>query len=201
MTSDAQARVLQPFPATVPAAKHMLFCLDIAAKAMDRVWENWKGKEKPHLVIRGATIGMGEALKLRIEKLCKTGLEVRVKEFNAIAEELNEDIRRSSIVLMPSRSEGFGLVGLEAISLRRPILISYNSGLAQLIEEVAPVESNNWSLQTGNNKKVIEEWAKEIEFIFKDRTAAIKRLETLIKAYSNKVSWLKSTKGLIKALT
>jgi len=27
MTASAQARALQPFPATVPAAKHMLFYL------------------------------------------------------------------------------------------------------------------------------------------------------------------------------
>jgi hypothetical protein len=27
MTANAKARVLQPIPATVPAVKHMLFCL------------------------------------------------------------------------------------------------------------------------------------------------------------------------------
>jgi glycosyltransferase involved in cell wall biosynthesis len=175
--------------------------VDIAAKSMDKVFENWKGKNKLRLVIRGAAKGMGDALKRKLDDICKSGLEIRVKEYSSNEEDLKEDIRRSSLILMPSRTEGFGLVGLEAISLRRPILLSNNSGLSQLIDEFSPAEIIYCSLPvSGNEQNVISEWAKEIEFILKDRDAAVRRLNGIIKNFSSKVSWSESVKKLLVAI-
>ena len=42
----------------------------------------------------------------------------------------------SSLVLMPSRVEGFGLAGLEAITSGTPVRISGASGLGMLLEEL-----------------------------------------------------------------
>ncbi|XP_078660016.1 uncharacterized protein LOC144904753 [Branchiostoma floridae x Branchiostoma belcheri] len=52
-------------------------------------------------------------------------------------EEIRRDMENCHLVLMPSRAEPFGLVGLEAIAAGVPVLISEHSGLAELIEELS----------------------------------------------------------------
>ncbi|XP_019626605.1 PREDICTED: uncharacterized protein LOC109471706 [Branchiostoma belcheri] len=51
-------------------------------------------------------------------------------------EEIREDILQAHLVLMPSRSEPFGLVGLEAIAAGIPVLISSQTGLAEMINDL-----------------------------------------------------------------
>ncbi|KAI8499176.1 hypothetical protein Bbelb_229400 [Branchiostoma belcheri] len=48
-------------------------------------------------------------------------------------EDIRDDMMMAHLVLMPSRSEPFGLVGLEAIAAGIPVLISDKSGLADMI--------------------------------------------------------------------
>ncbi|XP_035661595.1 uncharacterized protein LOC118405883 [Branchiostoma floridae] len=48
--------------------------------------------------------------------------------------ELCEDMETASVVLMPSRAEPFGLVGLEAIAAGVPVLVSHKSGLAMFLK-------------------------------------------------------------------
>ncbi|CAH1252527.1 Hypp938 [Branchiostoma lanceolatum] len=45
-------------------------------------------------------------------------------------EDLSRDMQQAHVVLMPSRAEPFGLVGLEAIAAGVPVLVSDKSGLA-----------------------------------------------------------------------
>ncbi|KAI8521039.1 hypothetical protein Bbelb_007930 [Branchiostoma belcheri] len=52
-------------------------------------------------------------------------------------EEIRRDMENCHLVLMPSRAEPFGLVGLEAIAAGVPVLISEHSGLAELVEQLA----------------------------------------------------------------
>ncbi|XP_035697224.1 uncharacterized protein LOC118430456 [Branchiostoma floridae] len=48
-------------------------------------------------------------------------------------EDIRDDMMTAHLVLMPSRSEPFGLVGLEAIAAGIPVLISDKTGLAGMI--------------------------------------------------------------------
>ncbi|XP_078687488.1 uncharacterized protein LOC144919781 [Branchiostoma floridae x Branchiostoma belcheri] len=50
--------------------------------------------------------------------------------------EISDDMKTAHLVLMPSRAEPFGLVGLEALAAGIPVLISSQSGLADLIEDL-----------------------------------------------------------------
>ena len=55
--------------------------------------------------------------------------------------DVEQDLRQASVCVMPSRVEPFGLVGLEALCLGVPVIMSEHSGLAQmLIEEVCADE-------------------------------------------------------------
>ncbi|XP_019626607.1 PREDICTED: uncharacterized protein LOC109471708 [Branchiostoma belcheri] len=51
-------------------------------------------------------------------------------------EEIRDDMMKAHLVLMPSRSEPFGLVGLEAIAAGIPVLISDQTGLADMITDL-----------------------------------------------------------------
>ncbi|XP_019643352.1 PREDICTED: uncharacterized protein LOC109484505 isoform X1 [Branchiostoma belcheri] len=50
--------------------------------------------------------------------------------------EISDDMKTAHLVLMPSRAEPFGLVGLEALAAGIPVLISSQSGLADLINDL-----------------------------------------------------------------
>ncbi|XP_078697542.1 uncharacterized protein LOC144925429 [Branchiostoma floridae x Branchiostoma belcheri] len=59
--------------------------------------------------------------------------------------DIRDDMMTAHLVLMPSRSEPFGLVGLEAIAAGIPVLISDKTGLAEMINDLI------------NDKKLSEE--------------------------------------------
>ena len=55
--------------------------------------------------------------------------------------DVEQDLKQASVCVMPSRVEPFGLVGLEALCMGVPVIMSEHSGLAQmLIEEVCTAE-------------------------------------------------------------
>ncbi|XP_019617594.1 PREDICTED: uncharacterized protein LOC109464924 [Branchiostoma belcheri] len=56
----------------------------------------------------------------------------------ATQEELCEDMGKADVVLMPSRAEPFGLIGLEAIAAGVPVVISNKSGLAEFLKKQDP---------------------------------------------------------------
>ncbi|XP_019630680.1 PREDICTED: uncharacterized protein LOC109474759 isoform X2 [Branchiostoma belcheri] len=53
-------------------------------------------------------------------------------------EQLSREMQRAHVVLMPSRAEPFGLVGLEAIAAGVPVLVSDKSGLAWFLQSLGP---------------------------------------------------------------
>ncbi|XP_019639397.1 PREDICTED: uncharacterized protein LOC109481305 [Branchiostoma belcheri] len=89
-------------------------------------------------------------------------------------EEIRRDMENCHLVLMPSRAEPFGLVGLEAIAAGVPVLISKQSGLAELIEELSdrlgqPKFRHCIVKMKGNDATTDEEkWAERIEDVLKN---------------------------------
>ena len=49
------------------------------------------------------------------------------------SEEMEKMFRETDLIVMPSRTEGFGLVALEAISAGVPVLVSSECGIAESI--------------------------------------------------------------------
>ncbi|KAI8521040.1 hypothetical protein Bbelb_007940 [Branchiostoma belcheri] len=95
-------------------------------------------------------------------------------------EEIRRDMENCHLVLMPSRAEPFGLVGLEAIAAGVPVLISEHSGLAELIEELSdrlgqPKFRHCIVKMKGNDATTDEEkWAERIEDIIKNARSEFK---------------------------
>lgn len=103
--------------------------LDLAARTMARI-----RTPSPILYVRGVAAQDAEALQTQLQEWTNHKVLVRLEEYAHESERIEASFRRASVVLMPSRSEGFGMVGLEAIARGIPTLVSSESGLAELLQ-------------------------------------------------------------------
>ncbi|KAL9961124.1 hypothetical protein ACROYT_G030015 [Oculina patagonica] len=71
-------------------------------------------------------------------------------------EKMKKMLRQADVIVMPSRTEGFGLVALEAISAGVPVLVSSECGIAKALKDV----KGGKSVVVNSDKP--EEWARRI---------------------------------------
>ena len=96
---------------------------------------------------------------------------------------------------MPSRIEGFGLTGLEALSAGLPVLVSKDSGFGEALLSV-PLGS----------KYIIDSedpsaWTEAIESIRnRDRRLQLQEVESLRDSYGKRYSWSEQCKHLIEKM-
>jgi glycosyltransferase involved in cell wall biosynthesis/tetratricopeptide (TPR) repeat protein len=175
--------------------------LDIAARAMGLLTDGLFALE-PRLVIRGASLGTGDQLRAQLLEVSgRPGVKINVKEYTENTTRLADDLLRASVVLMPSRAEGFGLVGLEAIAAGTPVLISDQSGLGELIRSQVPEMAGNCVIRvTTDLERDAQEWAKNIEFVLKDRAASFERAAVLRRRLGASLSWPITAARLAEAI-
>ena len=110
-------------------------------------------------------------------------------------EEMREMFRQADVVVMPSRTEGFGLVVLEAISAGVPVLVSRECGIAKALQTV-----------DGGMAVVIpsaspEEWAKRIQELSQqsqdERYASAVRLR---ENYGKRYHWKEESEKFMKMI-
>jgi predicted nucleotide-binding protein len=155
------------------------------------------------LVIRGAQEGTSQTLERQmVEWADNRALNVRVKPYATQSDRLASDLRAASLVLMPSRAEGFGLVGVEAIIARTPVLVSSASGLGELLRQVLlPHEAaRNVVETTGDDTMAADEWSRAIEAILRDRDGAFAWAEQLQGRLAVTRTWAGSISELLAAI-
>ncbi|XP_078700771.1 uncharacterized protein LOC144927296 [Branchiostoma floridae x Branchiostoma belcheri] len=136
---------------------------DISAGSMGIVAETIKNVA---LRVRGIKEDDYDASKKILEDNLKSGkLKPTLLPFGT-QEEICNDMKKAHLVLMPSRAEPFGLVGLEAIAAGIPVLISDKSGLADMImdlikERKLPAHMRHRIVETSVNESDLDEDAKE----------------------------------------
>ena len=106
---------------------------NIAAKAFtdDRL----KGKPY-HLIFVGAPDGKQDEVR---RKLLQCGIaeeQLTVGKFVQSRKTMKDLLCEVDLAIMPSKSEGFGLVSLEALSAGLPILVGSKSGFAKALENI-----------------------------------------------------------------
>ena len=87
------------------------------------------------------------------------------------------------LAIMPSRSEGFGLVALEALSAGLPILVGSKSGFARALENIPYGKS--WIVNSDDPTK----WAEAIEGVRASHAVRLEEIKLLRESYDNKYSW------------
>ena len=170
--------------------------LDIAAAALSEVARR-KMVADLRLVVRGAPAETGASLQRDLSARAKGQLKIEVREYTPSVKRLHDDILSASLLLMPSRSEGFGLVGLEAIAAATPILVSHQSGLAMLLKEHLDAEANHHVVETPDDlQRSVDEWARRIEATLMNREAAFERAAKLRQTLGTKLTWERAVKAL-----
>ena len=92
-----------------------------------------------------------------LQKACIKRKQLTIRGYCTEQDELKGMFHQSDLIALPSRTEGFGLVGLEAISCGVPVLVSGESGLAEALQEVQG--GSNVIVQSDDDA---DEWARRI---------------------------------------
>ena len=158
---------------------------DIAGKAVAALQDT-------RLVFVGAPDGKHEEIARRLTGCGVPASRLRVRGFIEDRESLRRLFQEVDLVVMPSRTEGFGLAGLEALSAGLPVLVSHNSGFGEAL----------CSVPFGSSFVVKSEdptdWTVAITKIWaKDRKGRLEEVETLRDSYDKKYNWAKQIKNLL----
>ena len=163
---------------------------DIAAQAIAEL------KDMTYkLVFVGATGGEEEKVA---DVLLKQGIDrsqLKVRRFNESREKLADLFCEVDLAVMPSRTEGFGLAALEALSAGLPVLVSGNSGLGEALKKV-PFASS-CVVQSEDPK----DWANAIKAVrLKDRKLRLREAKILQGEYAEMYSWQDHCNRLVERM-
>lgn len=195
---------------TPPEGEHCLFLgraedyrlkgLDIAMRAFALATDG--RTPRPVFVVRGAEVNSSNILRKRLASWSRThGCDIRVREYSPNADLLWNDLHRSTMLMMPSRAEGFGLVALEALGAGVPFLASMNSGFAELIREKFDDKFNDFLLPVVDDQEIdAAVWSKAIGQIIEAPHQAFRRIHSLREEYSRTIRWDDGVRGLIETM-
>ena len=146
------------------------------------------------LVFVGAVDGKEEEIAKRLldSGIPKERLTVRgFKDREALKREFCE----ADLVLMPSRTEGFGLTGLEALSAGLPAIVSKNSGFGEALGNVP------FGCSSVIDSKDPIVWTAAIKGIWKkDRRTRLAETKVLRDSYGKRYSWSEQCENLIEKM-
>jgi len=158
---------------------------DIAAKAVAMV-------DDTHLTFVGAPDGKQDEVKTRLLQCGIPAQRLTVRSFLQSRESLKNLLCEVDLAIMPSRTEGFGLTGLEALSAGLPILVSGNSGFGVALSEVS------FGSYVVIDSEDSDTWAKAIKDVRKKkRFNRLNESKVLRASYEKKYNWETQTKSLI----
>ena len=160
---------------------------DIAAKAIVELRDT-----SYCLIFVGAPNGKQEEVA---DGLLHSGIlkrQLTVRKFVQSKERLKELFCEVDLCIMPSRTEGFGLTALEALSAGLPILVSGNSGFGDALCTVPLGKS--FVVESEDPKK----WARAIAGVRqKERSERLQEIQRLKTSYEEQFSWEKQCDILV----
>ena len=163
---------------------------DVAAQAVAEL------KDKSYkLKFVGAPRGKEDEIA---DKLLQHGIDrnqLIVRSFSDSREVLANLFCESDLAIMPSKTEGFGVSALEALSAGLPVLVSGNSGLGEALKEVP--QGSQFVVDSEDPK----EWAKKIKVVQQTkREVRLSESRLLRENYQEKYSWEKPIRCLVERM-
>ena len=161
---------------------------DISARAIFEL------KDRSYsLIFVGAPDGKQDEVAANLLKSGIDKSQLIVRKFVQSKERLKELFCEVDLCIMPSRTEGFGLTALEALSAGLPILVSGNSGFG---EALCTVPSGKSFVVESEDPG---EWAKAIAGIRQmERSVRLQYIQQLRISYEEKFSWEKQCDILVE---
>ena len=129
------------------------------------------------------------------EKLLHHGIsrsQLIVRSFDDSREVLADLFCEVDLAIMPSRTEGFGITALEALSAGLPVLVSGNSGLGEALKKVP------FGSQSVVDSEDHTDWAREIKRVRqKERDVRLSESRLLREKYLEKYNWEEPCRSLV----
>ena len=172
-----------------PFEDRLLKGYDIIANAIASLGENFK------MVFVGSPPEKQKKLEKWFLKETKITREQLTIHSYIDQKQLKKMFRESDVVALPSQTEGFGLVALEAISADIPVLISKQAGISEALRKVE-----------GGNSVVVElndpdEWANRINQLAKqDLKQKYDKAVCLRENYEKTYSWENQCKKFLSLI-
>ena len=160
---------------------------DLAAKAMAEL-----KNDNYRLLVVGAPEEKLEQIADTFENCGISRAKLTVRSIVKDRERLVALFCQADLLLMPSRTEAFGLTALEALSAGLPVLVSENSGFGQVL-----------STLTSGDQFVVKsndpcEWARQIANVRrKDIKMRLDEVRALQKYYDASYSWERECSKLV----
>ena len=153
-------------------------------------------KRKPyHLIFVGASDGKQDEVR---KKLLQCGIaedQLTVRTFVKSRDGMKDLLCEVDLAIMPSKSEGFGLVALEALSASLPILVGRKSGLARALENIPFGKS--CIVDSDDPTK----WAEAVEAVRIRHTVRLEEIKLLRASYDKKYSWTKQCEDFVEMIS
>ena len=147
------------------------------------------------LLFVGAPEGKHEEITQRLNRFGVPLNRLRVRGFVQDRESLKRLFQEVDLVVMSSRTEGFGLTGLEALSAGLPVLVSHNSGFGEALSSI-PFGSSFVV-----NSEDPADWTAAIQKLWdKDRKSRVEEVKTLRDLYGRKYNWAEQIKELVNKM-
>ena len=142
------------------------------------------------------------APKEKLEQIANTlegcGISKAILTLKSIVKDRESLVRlfwEADLLLMPSKTEGFGLTALEALSAGLPVLVGENSGFGQVL---STLPSGDQFVVKSNDPS---EWARQIANVRrKDRKTRLDEVKALQKYYDASYSWEKECSKLVEKM-
>jgi glycosyltransferase involved in cell wall biosynthesis len=169
---------------------------ELAGKVILRLQESsdWK-HNRPRLDVRGfSPDNFGEELAA-LGNYDQLRPYIHPRSYSNDHSAIASDICASAVLIMPSKREGFGLVALEAISAGIPILVSAESGLAEVLlsKAVAPPDEGDVDFciadVDGDTDVICNQWVQKLTTILSDLPASFKRAHALRSRLVKVLTW------------
>ncbi|XP_044166448.1 protein NLRC3-like [Acropora millepora] len=164
---------------------------DFKLKGFDIAARSVAALPDTHLVFVGAPEGKYTDVTKRLLDSGISETRLTVRGFKD-REGLKREFCEADLVLMPSRTEGFGLTALEAMSAGLPVIVSKNSGFGEALGRVPSgssfvIDSEDCSA-----------WTEAIKGTWnKDRGTRLDEIKVLCDAYGKRYSWSEQCKNLL----
>ena len=164
---------------------------NIAAKA----FTDPRLERKPYeLVFVGAPEGKLDEIRRRLLECGIAERQLTVRTFLQNRDEIKDLLCEVDLTIMPSKSEGFGLVALEALSAGLPILVGSMTGFAKALEKIL----HGCSCIVNSDDPA--EWAKEIEGVRVRYEMRLKEIRALKTSYGELYNWKEQCDALVERI-
>ena len=165
---------------------------DFELEDFDVVGRSVVGLHYTHLVFIGAN---EERIKGHFTKLGFPSNRLTVKPYQEDQEYLRRLFFETDLMLMPSKTEGFGVIVLQAMSAGLPVIVSKNSGFGEALSRI------HFGSMYFIDSDDTSNWTMAIKSVWnKDRKLRLEEIKMVRDNYQKEYSWSQQCKCLIEGM-